>query len=177
MTASEHDTDPTELTPPDGHRLLPPDATHNQIVGAINRQSSIQRKTFDVVQKIHLGMISNGICPNPGQRCAALEMAGTASIGVAELHGLRRRDNRWMMLISIIIGGLTAFCGAWLSRNTTEAAAAVAAKVAVDAAKEEVQKSQKTTADIAFAAGRDGAELGVRAGLVARNPQPLVVTK
>ena len=174
---NQHDTDPIELTPPDGNSILPPDASHSQVIHAINRHDSVQKKTFDAVMSIHAGLVASGMCPHPDQKCAALEMAGTASIGVAELHGLRRRDNRWMMFVGIIIGGLTAFCGAWLSRNTTEAAAAVAAKVAVDAAKEEVQKSQKTTADIAFAAGRDGAELGVRAGLAARNPQPLVVTK
>jgi len=147
-----HDTDPTELTPPSGHILLPPNATHSEIVGAINRQSSIQRKTFDVVQAIHQGMIANGGCPHPEQKCAALDMAGTASVGVAELHGIRRRDNRWMLFVGIVVGGLTTFSGAWLSSNTTAAsaasaasAAASAAKVAVDAARDEIRKAQKCT--------------------------------
>jgi hypothetical protein len=170
-------TDPTELTPPDGHSLLPPNATHNEIVGAINRQSSIQHKTFDVVQAIHLGMVTKGLCPHPEQRCAALEMSGTASIGVAELHGMRRRDNRVMVLVGILVGGCLSLAGGWMTRSTTEAAAAVAAKVAVDAAKDEVRKSQKSTAEISFASAREGAKIGWNEARAEMNPAPLVVTK
>jgi hypothetical protein len=174
---NQYDPDPTELTPPNGHSLLPLDASHAQIVVAINRLSAGWSKTFDAVMAIHQGMVANGICPHPEQKCAALEMSGTASIGVAELHGMRRRDNRWMVLTGIVLGALSAFSGAWLSRNTTEAAAATAASVAVGAAKEEVQRAQKSTESIAFTAGRDGAKLGAREAIEAIQPSPLVVRK
>lgn len=173
-----HDTDPSELTPPNGVRsLLPPEASHEQMVGAVNRLYTIQGKVFDTVQAIHKGMVDNGICPHPDKKCAALEMVQTASIGVAELHGLRRRDNRWMVFMGIVLGGITTLAGAWLSRSTSEAAAATAAKVAVDAARDEVRKAQQSTADIAFTAGRDGAKLGAREAVEALHPAPLVIRK
>lgn len=177
MIHEAHDTDPSELTPPHGFPSLPPNASHGQMVDAINRLGAIQSKTFDAVQEMHQGLLGKGVCPHPDQKCAALEMAETASVGVAELHGLRRRDNRWMMLVGIVLGGLTTLAGSWLSRNTTEAAAATAAKVAVDAARDEVRKSQQTTEQVAFAAGRDGAKLGAREALEALKQTPLVVRK
>jgi hypothetical protein len=167
------DTDPAELTPPDGVFFLQTDAPPELMVDAINRLSSIQRRIFDAVKSIHQGMVNLGICPNPVGKCVALDMAETASVGVAELHGLRRRDNRWMVAIGIIAGAMATVAGSYLSRGTSEAAAAVAAKVAVEAARDEVRKSQQTTEQIAFRAGHDGAMLGAREVIAAIPTRPI----
>jgi len=153
-THNQYDNDLEELTPPDGHSPLhvplPPNASHEQMVVAINRSNAILVKIFEKVDSLH-----SDICPDPEAECIALER-------IEKLNTLRRRDNRWMVLVGIIAGGFFSLAGSWLSRNTTEAAAAEAAKVAIGVAKEEVQKAQKSTGDIAFAAGRDGAKLGAR---------------
>lgn len=102
-THNQYDNDLEELTPPDGHSPLhvplPPNASHEQMVVAINRSNAILVKIFEKVDSLH-----SDICPDPEAECIALER-------IEKLNTLRRRDNRWMVLVGIIAGGFFSLAG------------------------------------------------------------------
>ena len=159
------DTDPTELTPPDGqmHFSLPPNASREQIIDRFNRLLGVLYHVTGEVTELHQ-VVSGGQapCPLPADACAALNMAETASIGVAELHGMRNKDARTIMVVTGAAALLASIIGVLGAAALTRQAEAAVERKTPEIVEISMAKYQKSTEAIAFESARSGAEFALQ---------------
>ena len=156
---TNHDTDPTELTPPDGHRnwSLPPDASRSEIIDRFNRLLGALYRITDEVSALHQVMVGDSpCCPRPELRCAALDMAETANIGVVELMGKNRRNNVAALVIIGVLSAAAGVFGSWLGYDVRKEARAQT----ISTLETEMPKYLKTVERVSSEASREGGKAG-----------------
>ena len=156
MMHESHDTDPAELTPPDGkvRFILPPGATMSHVIDRVNRLHGIIVRCADETGELHQWL--NGgepPCPLPSSRCAALEMGETNFIGLVEMQKKLRWQTWSLAALTILIPAAAVIAAALLS-NSISATARTAAQGVIAT---EMPKHLKSTEDTAREGGKAGA--------------------
>lgn len=149
--------DPQELTPADGRRASlgpPPEPLTAHEQQQLRVDYALLLGEVRKLRRLWINDDDTMVCPFAGAKCAALDMAETATIGVAEI--VRSRH-----ILSAVIGACALLLAAAMGTGGTlliNRASAVAREQAEAVTMRLIRDSQKSTEEISREGGKVGAQ-------------------
>ncbi len=167
-----------EPTDPHIHRpesLPPPSA--NEVI-ELRQAVELLRGECTTLRRLWMTDEGEMVCPSPGKRCAALDMAETGNIGVVELRRELAADRRSRNTLTAVLGASALVIAAAIGTGGTlivNRATAAAREQASATAMAMIRDQQRSTETIVNDAARQGALIGLQEFQKSQPVPPLVV--